>query len=75
MNSRLPPAERYVFVTDMREAAKIVIGQRATQLSAPPGHVVVRVAPGGETYQIYVLTNQNESDEIIAQKGPIKSAN
>jgi len=75
MNSRLPPAERYVFVTDMREAAKIVIGQRATQLSAPPGHVVLRVAPGGETYQIYVLTNQNESDEIIAQKGPIKSAN
>jgi len=75
INSRLPPAERYVYVTDMREAAKIVIGQRATQLSAPPGHVVVRVAPGGETYQVYVLTNQNESDEIVAQKGPLKSVN
>src|SRR5262249_19602431 len=31
MNSRFPPSQRYVFATDMREAAKIVIGPRATR--------------------------------------------
>jgi hypothetical protein len=32
-----------VFVTDLREAARIVIGQRANQLAGPPDHIVVRV--------------------------------
>jgi len=35
VNSRLPPSPRYVFATDLREAAKIVIGQRAAQINGP----------------------------------------
>lgn len=70
MNSRLPPSPRYVFATEMREAAKIVIGQRATQLAGPPGHVVVRVEAGGARYQVYVLSNRDERDEVLASKGP-----
>ena len=49
INSRFPPAERFVYVTDMRDAARIVIGQRATALGGPPGHVVVRVRGRRET--------------------------
>ncbi|HEY2015940.1 MAG TPA: MBL fold metallo-hydrolase [Bryobacteraceae bacterium] len=71
MNSRLPPSPRYVYATDLRDAARIVIGQRATQLAAPPGHVVVRVAPGGDRYHIYVLDNRDERDLVIAVKGPL----
>jgi hypothetical protein len=56
MNSRLPPSPRFVFATDLREAARIVIGQRATQLAGPPGHIVVRVAPGGDHYFVFVWT-------------------
>jgi len=70
MNSRLPPSLRYVFVTDMRDAAHIVIGQRATQLAGPPGHIVVRVYPGGESYRVFVLENRAESDTVAAVRGP-----
>ncbi|SPF54121.1 conserved exported hypothetical protein [Candidatus Sulfopaludibacter sp. SbA4] len=73
MNSRLPPAPRYVFTTEMREAARIVIGQRATQLAGPPGHIVVRVAHGGDHYQVYVLDNRDERDLILAAKGPFQA--
>jgi hypothetical protein len=70
MNSRLPPSPRFVFATDLREAARIVIGQRATQLAGPPGHIVVRVAPGGDRYFVYVLDHRDERDWVVAVKGP-----
>ena len=70
MNSRFAPSKRLVFATDLREAAKVVIGQRATQLAGPPGHIVVRVSPGGETYLVFVLENQDERDLIAAIQGP-----
>src|SRR6202050_5415023 len=37
MNSRFAPAKRLVFATDLREAAKIVMGQRATLLGGGSG--------------------------------------
>jgi Metallo-beta-lactamase superfamily len=70
MNSRFAPSKRFVFATDLREAAKIVIGQRATQLAGPPGHIVVRVSPRGESYRIFVLENHDERDLIAAIQGP-----
>ena len=70
MNSRFPPSPRYVFATDLRDAARIVIGQRATQLAGPPGHIVVRVYPGGDRYRVFVLDNSNERDTVLAAKGP-----
>jgi len=73
MNSRLPPSPRYVFATDLREAARIVIGQRATQLAGPPGHVVIRVEEGGDRYRVFVLDNRDERDTIVAIKGPFKA--
>jgi hypothetical protein len=73
INSRLPPSPRYVFATDLREAARIVIGQRATQLAGPPGHIVVRVSPGGDSYRVYVLDNRDERNLVIAARGPFPS--
>jgi hypothetical protein len=73
MNSRLPPADRLVFVTDLREAARIVIGRRADALAGPPGHIVVRVEPGGERYWVIVLSNQDERDVVLAVRGPFPS--
>jgi len=70
MNSRLPPSPRYVFLTDLRDAARIVIGQRANQLAGPPGHVVVRVDPEGQTYRVFVLDNRDERDRVLTVKGP-----
>ena len=73
MNSRFPPATRHVFATDLREAAKIVIGQRATRLAGPPGHIVVRVDPGGGRYSVFVLDNRDERNLIRSVTGPISS--
>ncbi|MGA3241307.1 MAG: MBL fold metallo-hydrolase [Bryobacteraceae bacterium] len=73
MNSRLPPSPRLVFATDLRDAARIVIGQRATQLAGPPGHIVVRVYPGGDRYRVFVLDNRDERDLALAVKGPFRS--
>lgn len=70
MNSRFPPSPRFVFATDLREAAKIVIGQRVTQLAGPPGHIVVRVDAGGDQYRVFVLDNHDQRDTVLAVKGP-----
>ena len=73
MNSRLSPETRYVFATDLRPSARTVIGQRATQLAAPPGHIVVRVAESGDSYRVYVLDSGNEDDRVIAMRGPFRA--
>jgi beta-lactamase superfamily II metal-dependent hydrolase len=70
VESRLPPTERSIFATEMRDATKIVIGQRVSALAGPPGHVVVRVEPGGGRYWVMVLSNADESDRVVAVKGP-----
>ncbi len=71
MNSRLPPSPRYVFATDLREATRIVIGQRVNQLAGPAGHIVVRVDADGEHYRVFVLDNHDERDLVVSVKGPL----
>jgi hypothetical protein len=73
VNSRFPPLTRYIFATDLREAARVVIGARATQLAGPPGHIVVRVEPGGDRYRVFVLENNDERDSVVAVLGPFHS--
>jgi hypothetical protein len=73
MNSRLPPDPRYVFTTEMRPSARTVIGQRASQLAGPPGHIVVRVAEGGDSYRVYVLDAGDEQDRVLTVNGPHRS--
>ncbi len=70
VNSRLSPAERFVFATDMRDATRTVIGARATSLAGPAGHIVVRVESGGARYWVLVVSNRDESDTVLAVKGP-----
>jgi hypothetical protein len=71
--SRGGPTEQFVFVTDLRPAARTVNVQRAAVFSGPPGHVVVRVEPGGERYWVLVVTNADESGRILSVSGPFDS--
>ncbi|MEP6494313.1 MAG: hypothetical protein ABJF01_16640 [bacterium] len=73
VNSRFAPAERFVYATDLRDAAKIVIGQRAGSLAAPPGHVIVRVERGGARYWVIVTSNADERDIVLSVRGPFAS--
>jgi hypothetical protein len=34
------------------------------------GHIVIRVAPGGSTYDVFVLNDQDEARRIIGRFGP-----
>jgi hypothetical protein len=57
----------------MLEANKLVIGELLGRLKSDSGHVVVRVAPGGDRYQVYVLDDRNEERRIKSIHGPYLS--
>ncbi|MBD2704614.1 hypothetical protein IC229_28510 [Spirosoma sp. BT702] len=62
--------ERDVFATDMLEANKLVIGELLNRLKSDKGHIVVRVATGGTTYQVITLDDSNETFTIKTVFGP-----
>jgi beta-lactamase superfamily II metal-dependent hydrolase len=73
MTARLYPGPHDIFVTTLREPTKASIGSRVGQLKAQHGHIVVRVAPGGDQYQVFVLDDMSEEAEVIATFGPYQS--
>lgn len=73
MTSRLYPGPHDIFVTTLREPTKASIGPRVSQLKATHGHIVVRVAPGGDQYNVYVLDDTNEEMNVIGTFGPYVS--
>jgi beta-lactamase superfamily II metal-dependent hydrolase len=63
------PRTPLLFATDFRDST----GAQRTDtgaLAAPPGHVVIRVAPGGRQYWVAVVSNRDESGTVIAAMGP-----
>jgi beta-lactamase superfamily II metal-dependent hydrolase len=68
--TRLYPGPHDVFATLVREPVKISIGSRAAQLKADHGHIVVRVAPGGESFMVYVLDDTTEDLKVLSVHGP-----
>jgi beta-lactamase superfamily II metal-dependent hydrolase len=73
LSDRLYPGPRDVFATTVRESTKLSIGARAGQLAADHGHIIVRVAPGGESYRVFVLDDGAESRLILSVHGPYPS--
>jgi len=69
-STRLYPGPRDVFATNMIEANKIVIGPLLDRLASSKGHIVIRVAPGGATYQVVVLDDATESYQVKRVFGP-----
>lgn len=70
---RLYPGPRDVFATNMIEANKIVIGTLLDRLASSQGHIVIRVAPGGATYQVLVLDDSAETYRVTKVFGPYSS--
>lgn len=69
LSRSLYPGERDIYATAMKPENKIV-NRRLSELKSDNGHVVVRVAPGGEEFRVVILDNANESDRVIAEFGP-----
>jgi beta-lactamase superfamily II metal-dependent hydrolase len=68
--ARLYPGPRDVFATNMIEANRIVIGPLLDRLASRQGHIVVRVAAGGASYQVIILDDTSESYVVTAVHGP-----
>jgi hypothetical protein len=69
-STRLYPGARDVLATNMIEANKIVIGPLLERLASSQGHIVIRIASGGASYQVYILDDSSERYEVKRVLGP-----
>jgi hypothetical protein len=72
-STRLYPGPREIFATNIMEATRIVIGDALTKLASQQGHILVRVAAGGESYRVIVLDDSEESYKARSVHGPYQS--
>ena len=82
---RIAPGPRDIFMTNggwegRAEHILRVFGEEAgrkhladLQSVAQQGHIVVRVAPGGDSYEVLVLTDTDESLRVRSRHGPYQS--
>lgn len=68
----LYPGDRDVFATALKPELKIT-NKRTDDFKSSNGHVVVRVAEGGESYRVFILSNADESNRITGTFGPYTS--
>lgn len=62
-----------VFCTDLVPANALLNRRFAPQLKSQQGHIVVRVAPGGDRYTIYTLDSTVENGTVTGIFGPYHS--
>jgi hypothetical protein len=67
------PNDRDVFATNLHKAARVVIGDLTEKMKSTQGHIVIRVAPDGEQYHIYILDDSNTKYKIKSIFGPYGS--
>ncbi|GAA0294474.1 hypothetical protein GCM10009087_00300 [Sphingomonas oligophenolica] len=65
---------RDVFATGMSPETRIAIGPIMDRIyKSYSGHVVIRVAPGGGTYEVFILNDADVAHEVIAHFGPYQA--
>lgn len=73
LSTELYPGPRDIYTTALKPEARIVI-KRMSLLRASLGHVIVRVGPGGEKWEVVITSNADEQDLVTARFGPFESA-
>ncbi len=64
-----------IYCTNMPEVNKEVLGEeRLEKMASQCGHVVVRVAPDGKSYMVYVLDDNDEQYIVKSVHGPYQCA-
>jgi hypothetical protein len=71
-STRIYPGPRDLFATNMHDANRLVV-VGLDKLASARGHVVIRVAPGGDTYKVVILDDSAESYRVTAVHGPYES--
>jgi hypothetical protein len=72
LSTDLYPGERDIFSTALKPENAIAT-RRLAELKSQDGHVVIRVAPGGESFRVFVTSNTTESDEVWRVFGPYRA--
>ena len=71
-SKRVWPGERDIFITNLSPATRATTYD-SKHAKSSQGHVVIRVAPGGASYRIFVLDDDNEELRVKAEFGPYQS--
>jgi len=69
----LSPGPHDVFATDLLPATGIADSRLSDKMISQHGHVVVRVSPGGASYELIVLDDTSEQENILTRTGPYRS--
>lgn len=73
-SQRLYQGPREVFATGLSAANELAHKRLTDRMSSRSGHVVVRVAPGGDSYRVVITDCLDEEDRVTAEFGPFSSA-
>ena len=73
-SQRLYDGPRDVFATGLTPENALVNGRLTDRMANKSGHVVVRVAPGGDRFWVAVTDNIDENDRVRKVFGPFASA-
>jgi len=68
-STRLYPGPRDIFANNMHPANKTVISG-LEKITGERGHVVLRVAPGGASFRVFLLDDAAETYRVTAIHGP-----
>jgi hypothetical protein len=71
-STRIYPGPRDIFATNMHEANRLVV-VGLDKLASDHGHIVVRVAPGGDTFRVIILDDAAETYRVKSIHGPYES--
>lgn len=70
----LYPGPRDVFSTGMASETRAAIGPMMDSIyKSYHGHVVIRVAPHGDTYEVFILNDTDSLREVVKRSGPYRS--
>ncbi len=69
LSTELYPGPRMVFSTAMKPE-NVIATRRIREFASQNGHVIFRVAAGGNSYEIFVRDSSTESGGIVAHFGP-----
>jgi beta-lactamase superfamily II metal-dependent hydrolase len=72
LSTRLYPGPRDIFATNVMDVTREFIGDAVNRIKGR-GHIVVRVAAGGASYQVLVLDDSDESCRVKEVYGPYES--
>jgi hypothetical protein len=74
VSHKIYEGERDIFTTHLFDVNRVALGEQlVSQLKSTQGHIVIRVAPGGSSYNVYILDDTSESFTIKEMYGPYKS--